>query len=201
MGKSVVPWRRRVAFRSQDHPRDARPKRHQHGLGLAHALGEDQDRLAGTERRGHRAEHGHVLCRVAARILPTVNWERPGQAQERRQDRMAKERRLRDGPKDARYRRQKNHRVDERVPVIRDDDEGPGAWHTIRPHDLDAMVEEAHERAGEPTDQGGTRLTGLPSSPASFPLVTGAGEASVRRDTAWQVATTVPSASSTTVIA
>src|SRR6185295_7620516 len=109
---------------------------------------------------GHRAEHGRVLRRIAARVLPPVDMERPRQTEEGREQRMAKERRLRDGPKDARYRRQKNHRIDERVPVIRDDDEGPGAWHTIRPHDLDAMVEEAHERAGEPTDQGGTRPHG-----------------------------------------
>ena len=50
-GSSVVAGAPGVALRPQHHAGDTRPERHQHGLGLAHALREDEDRLALAERR------------------------------------------------------------------------------------------------------------------------------------------------------
>ncbi len=84
--------------------------------------------------------------------------------------------------------------------MIRNDDERSGPGHAIRADDLDAVVEEAHERPRERPHEGGARLHGrrpgrvLPSRHRGW-------WASVRRDTAWHVAMTVPSVSSVTVMA
>ena len=84
--------------------------------------------------------------------------------------------------------------------MIRDDDERAGSGHAIRADDLDAVVEEAHEHPRERPHEGGTRLHGR-RPVRVLPLCHRGRWASVLRDTAWHVATTVPSVSSVTVMA
>ena len=68
----------RIARGAQEEPRRARAQRHQRGLGLAHALGKDQDRVSHGEGALRRAEHGLVVDRAAPLVLASVNRNGPG---------------------------------------------------------------------------------------------------------------------------
>ena len=61
---------------------------------------------------------------------------------------MAEERRLRDGPDRARQGREEEQRIDERVPVVRDDDQRAVPGHALEARHLDPAIEEACQDAG-----------------------------------------------------
>ena len=145
----------RGSLRPQHDAGDPRPERHQRGLGLAHALRKDQDRLAVPERGRRGGERGDVLRGVAAGILTPMDRQRARQVEERRQDRMTEERRLRHGPERARQGREEEERIDERVPVIRDDDQRAVPRHAVQSDYLDPVIEDAHQRPRDQAQQGG----------------------------------------------
>ena len=139
--------RRDLGRRGEQHARGTRAERHQRRLGLAHALGEDQDRLAPAEGGRGRLEHDLVARRPAPDVLAARHGNRPGQPDERPDDRMAEERRLGERDERSGNRRQQQHRVDERVLVIGGHDDRTARGHALRSDHVHAPVEQGEEPA------------------------------------------------------
>ena len=138
----------------EEHARRAGADFLEDGLGLRAAFREDEDRAPGAERCRGRGERARIAGGIVPRLLAPMDRQRPDQAEERADQRMAEERRVRQGAQGPRDRHEQEHRVHDRIVVIGRDDQRSRGRNVLDADDLDAGVEEieeeARERANEP---------------------------------------------------
>src|SRR4029453_14849488 len=121
-------------------------------LGLAHPLGKDQDRLATSQCLGGGGEERRVPRRVAATLQTTVHRQGDEEPEERADQRIAEERRLRHRDQAARDRRQQQHAVYQCVVVIGRDDQWARSRDALGAHHVHPPVEDGGEEPGQRTD-------------------------------------------------
>ena len=138
---------------TQHEPRGAGAKRHQRGLGLAHALRKDQECVSLAERLPGGAEHRLVVDGAHAFVLASVHRDGAGEADELADDRIAEERSLGDGTEAPWQRGGEQDSVHEPLLVSRGDDERPRRRHALEPDHLDTTIEEAGDKARESPEE------------------------------------------------
>ena len=114
---------RRGAGGAERQPGGAAPQRHEPGLRLAHPLRKDEDGPARRHRGGRLAEHRLVAGGIAARVLPPLDGQGAGQADEPADQRVAEERGLRERTEPPGHRGEQEHRIDHGVLVVRGEDQ------------------------------------------------------------------------------
>ena len=142
-------WR---ALGSEGQARGARPERQQDRLRLRSSFGKDQDDAAGAERLDRRREHLLVLSRVVAGLGPSVDGHGADHAQGRADQRVVKERRVGEHRDRARDGRDDQHRVDQRVVVVRGDDHATALGNPLSADHVDPAVEQPQQQADQPSD-------------------------------------------------
>lgn len=126
-------------------------QRLERGLRLRAPLRKDHDRLSRAQGGCRRREQGRIAggIGIIPRLLAAVNRQPADQAQERTDQRMAKERRVREHAQRPRDHGEQDHRVHDRVVMIGGDDQGPRRGNVLGAGDLDVRVEELQQPARE----------------------------------------------------
>ena len=137
---------------AEQHPRGPRAQRQEHGLGLGPPLGEEQHGPAASKRRRDRAEHRVVPGGVTDALLTAQDRERADQSQEGTDQRVAEQRSGREDHERAGDSRHDEHRVHQRVVVVRSDDQRSPGRDVLAADHLDPPVEEAQQQPGEGAD-------------------------------------------------
>ena len=75
-----------------------------------------------------------------------MHGDRARRTQQRTQNGVGEQRGFRNGAEGARQRAEQQHRIDEGVLVVRDDQQGPAARHVGEADDVDTPVEHAEEQ-------------------------------------------------------
>ncbi len=129
------------SFRREHHARGARAQLEQRRLRLGAAFGEDQDGAAVAQGGGRGVEEGRVARRVGAGLLTPMDRQRAEEPEERTDERMREERRVRERAEPAGHDGDQQHRIDDGVVVVRGHDERPRERDVLRSHHLDPAVE------------------------------------------------------------
>ena len=136
----------------QRHPRRARPERQQPRLGLRASLGEEQHGAPVGEGGRDGVEHRVVPRGVADALLTAQHRQRAHQPQQGAHHGISKERRRGQDQERPGHRRHHEHRIHERVVVIRgDDDRAPGG-DVLAADEFHAPVEQPEQEPGERAD-------------------------------------------------
>ena len=133
--------------RLQGEPGGARPHHRQPRGVVALALGKDAHHASGRELPGRRGERFQIFRDLARVITSPIRGHHAERAQRRAEDRDRKQRRLRHQPHGPLGRDAQEHRIDERVGVVRHKQHRTGARDEFAAGDLDARVVELRERA------------------------------------------------------
>jgi len=151
-GRSVTRFTPPAARSVPRARRGACPERQQDRLRLRSSLGKDQDDAAGAQRLDGRREHLLVLSGIVAGLGPSVDGHGADQAQGRADQRVAKERRVGEHRDRAGPGRDDQHRVDQRVVVVRGDDHATALGNSLSPDHLDPPIEQPQQQADQPAD-------------------------------------------------
>ena len=136
----------------------AAAKRHQERCGLAHTFREQQEGLARAEELRDAGERLGVSIGAAFALLPPMHGDGADGAQQRSQNGIAEQRRLRHRTQGAGQHAEQQHRVDERVLMVGDDEERTAARHVRTADDFDTPVEDAEEQARRCREKTGDHL-------------------------------------------
>jgi hypothetical protein len=120
---------------------------------VAQALREDPDRTARTEDGEQTVEGELVRERPFAMVVAALHRHRPHRPQHGPQQRAAEEHVLGHEAHDASAEAADERRVEQRVGMVAEEDDGPGLGHVLEAHHLDAAKEGTYREAEQTAQQ------------------------------------------------
>ena len=135
---------------------------------MTDALGEDENGAPVAQHARGRGEHGRVARAIVPRFLAPVHRDGADQPEDEADEGITEERRLGDGGDRSLQGGHEQHGVEQRIVMVRGDDEGTVAREALGADHIDTLIEHLHdpaqERANDPRSSPRARSRTSPSS-------------------------------------
>ncbi len=152
-GTIEIPRRSPPPLGAEGDPRHAGLERRQRRLAVAQTLGKERDHPAGGELLVAAGKGLDVARRVHSRVLPAVDRNRRRQPHQVSRRRMPPQGALGQKTAHPRQKAEHQHRIDQRVAVVGDDEQRPRGRHVLGADNLDLTKERLEDEAIERRQQ------------------------------------------------